>query len=439
MDISNSNNKSIGENEGIMRGLITKRKKAQAEEALNTLGEESALTSAIQLDQEAGSAQNMSPILSKSSGTIAPDQLTQMILKSIQSQSGMSQPTLNDLPKFEPSSGITSSAKITPQGNIQQSGFLANLFGTSTKTLLDQLSTVSEIQKSQSAMSSSLTPNQIISGLGEAGMESRRIEAENRRQKEFKIENIEKFGASFAQDEIQDISDNLGIDLNSTIEAYGIPADRSGKFRIPPQKILDKKADMQVITPSEQEYFQDNLVLVDRLKESSDILSQMGITPEKFEQMGKIDYEEVQTNLGPISIPARFQLVGQLKGDRELVRLTRKMERLFQAYRKVITGAQASGKELQILRPLFPSATDRPGILLDAIKDIENETYSNMDSRLELMGSVGRDVSKLKPLVEQRRDGQVKIYVGEDSSKDKVSLLSDEDAYEEYKKMIGQK
>lgn len=290
---------------------------------------------------------------------------------------------------FEPAKNLFSSAQVTPQGNIQRSGFLANLLGTSTQTLLNQLVQGGKIQQAPL----------------EAQQEQRRLGQEERRIRQEKAGNVRNFGVTVNSQDIQQLEQE-GLDLNATIETFGIPArvdPKTGerKYTIPPQSVLSQRAGQQRVTPKEEEYFIDVFDAVDTMQEVLDGLTKIGVTD--LGAIGQIQTEGITTELGPFSLPAKFNLIGQFAKDPKFTVLKVKLERAFQKYRKLITGAQASDRELRMLRPLVATFTSRPDVFFQTAKDLIGEGDRVIDTRLDLMESVGRNTTKLRGLVDRRR------------------------------------
>lgn len=134
----------------------------------------------------------------------------------------------------------------------------------------------------------------------------------------------------------------------------------------------------------------------DTLKEVRTGLQELGIKdPSKY---GSVEMETVDSNFGPISIPARFNLVGQYSKDPKYTGVKQKLERAFNKYRKIITGAQASAQELNTLRQSFARFTDRPEVFFENLNTLESETDRMLNTRFDLYDAVGRDTKKLRGL-----------------------------------------
>jgi hypothetical protein len=128
------------------------------------------------------------------------------------------------------------------------------------------------------------------------------------------------------------------------------------------------------------------------MQEVVDGLKDLGVS--NIEKVGSVVWQD----LGPFSIPARFDLIAQYRKDPRYTALKSKLERAFQKYRKIVTGAQASDRELKMLRPLIASFKQRPQVFFTVAQDIMNEYDRQYNDRLALYEAVGRDISKLKGL-----------------------------------------
>ena len=124
-------------------------------------------------------------------------------------------------------------------------------------------------------------------------------------------------------------------------------------------------------------------------------LSELGIELGKG---GEIEEETIDSPFGPISLPARFNLASQYMKDPKYTAAKNKMERVFQSYRKVVTGAQASDRELRMLRPLVASFKDRPEVFFANLANMEEEADTLLASRFDMYDAFGRDTTKLREL-----------------------------------------
>jgi len=131
-------------------------------------------------------------------------------------------------------------------------------------------------------------------------------------------------------------------------------------------------------------------------------LDEIGVKdPSKF---GVIEEETIDSEFGPVSLPARFNLVGQYAKDPRYTAMKRKLDRFFNQYRKVITGAQASFQELESLQKAVGSFKDRPGVFFANLGEIEKEMDKALNTRLDIYDDVGRDTSRVRKRY-QRNEG----------------------------------
>lgn len=83
--------------------------------------------------------------------------------------------------------------------------------------------------------------------------------------------------------------------------------------------------------------------------------------------------ERLKDRFGPTVISAydgsTTAFIRQYSKDPEFAVLYAEIEKAFQLYRKATTGAQASDKELKVLRPLLPQLTERPEIFFGKIDE----------------------------------------------------------------------
>lgn len=229
---------------------------------------------------------------------------------------------------------------------------------------------------------------------------------EDRRLRQEKIKNLQYTGGVFKENELEKFA-NEGADFNAIIEAYGIPSRVDSKtgersWLIPSKEILDNKASQQRVAPAEITYLSDVYDAVDTTQEIMDDLASLGIQdPSKF---GKIEIPEgFFDKMGPLSLSAKFNLFGQYAQDPKYTALKTKIERSFQKFRKIVTGAQASYQELKLLRPLMESLQQRPGVFFAITNDLVNEGNRMAENRLNTMQSAGRDVSELRQQLEERK------------------------------------
>ncbi len=108
--------------------------------------------------------------------------------------------------------------------------------------------------------------------------------------------------------------------------------------------------------------------------------------------------EEVKDEIGPTKIAAykgsMSNLIAQYKNPKLQV-LKAEVEKAFQLYRKETTGAQASDKELQMLRPNLPSLSERPEVFFGKINQTIAGTSRAKDVLLDTLDKAGYDMGKL--------------------------------------------
>jgi hypothetical protein len=257
-------------------------------------------------------------------------------------------------------------------------------------------------------------------------MEERRLAQERRR-------NLTEFGATIDQDERQSFEDDMNIDID-TMSEQGRAVPRVGndgklRYRILSSKEFDTMVSNKIVKPAEIEHL--NVINESRqaFKEVVDGLEDLGIKdPTELGNFFSIDMEKVDnvnpllSDMGPFSLPAKFNIIGQYAKDPKYTAIKRKLERAFQQYRKVITGAQASDKELRMLRPLIAALSDRPEVFFSTINDIISENDRMLSDRLTTMEAAGRDVSGLRASLKPAKS-KITKSVGQPSI-DRAALIA---------------
>ena len=150
------------------------------------------------------------------------------------------------------------------------------------------------------------------------------------------------------------------------------------------------------------------------LKEVITGLKELGI--KDITKFGGVQMETIGSEFGPISIPARFALVGQYAKDPKYTAIKSKLERAFNKYRKIITGAQASQQELSTLRKSFAAFTDRPKVFFENMNTLIDETDRMLSNRFDLYDAVGRDTSKLRKLYQGQSSSGTRTIEGSDDT-----------------------
>lgn len=279
-------------------------------------------------------------------------------------------------------SSVMTDESGTPTG-VQQGGVF-DLQRPSTNNLIEQLLGLSKVSQAPLEMQA----------------EQRRQKSEERLQKQYELNKKAQYGGIVTSQDLEE-----DPNLSATIEAYGIPAQvnpQTGErtWALPDRYRQRALASQQMPTPAEEQFFNDTFDAIDTTKEVLIGLDELGIKDPS--QFGTIIPETIMSELGPLSIPAKFNLAGQYAKDPKYTAMKAKLERVFQKYRKIVTGAQASYTELKMLRPLIASFTQRPGVFYAVANDMISEGERMVGSRLDLMESVGRDAKKLRGLVEKR-------------------------------------
>lgn len=234
-----------------------------------------------------------------------------------------------------------------------------------------------------------------------------RKQREERLQKQYELTKTREFGGRISLEEID--NNEQGIDFNSLIEGYGLtPKTNPGtgeKFYDIPSDIERREITKRgTISTKEMEYLDNYMNLIDGTDETIKSLQDLGVV--SISDIGTIKTEMVENpNFGPVSMPARFDLLAQYKKDPKYKIIKDKLDRLFQVYyRKPVTGQQAGAKELELLRRAFASFTQRPQILVGDLQEISNEANRAVDNRLNSMKNVGRDISKFEEQITAKRN-----------------------------------
>ena len=324
-----------------------------------------------------------------------PEQILNQIINETMAQRGAPQQQAQT-PQILPPEGLFSGGGVTPGGDIQRPGFIGGFFGPTTSQMIGQQKTLAETAKlrAEAAGKGGLTTPQLVNALEE----KRRIGAEVRRTDQLEIMNIKETGITLDEGELQAESERLNRDFNAQIEAFGIPAtiDKDGNrsYNIPPQKELERRIATRSFAPAEVEHLNDIDIVGNDMAKLVGDLRAMGMTPQ--------DGASLFSDLGKLSLPARSDILGQYMKGPEFTDAKRRLERVFQRYRKIITGAQASDKELKTIRPLITAFTDQPEVFFATAESLVSEARRAFNTRLDLYQAAGRDVTKMRGLLEKR-------------------------------------
>jgi len=210
------------------------------------------------------------------------------------------------------------------------------------------------------------------------------------------LQTLRTYGGSLDDEKLK----SYGIDVESYAKAGGatpiIGPDGKRKWQIMPYEQFKAKVSEGKWGKAEIDNFQDRVTENTRWKQVLENASRVGIDESNIEDLGKIEFDVVNTPMGPFSIPAKFNLAGQYLKDPAYTSLKRSIELAFSAFRKRVTGAQAGEKELQLLREIVPSLQDRPGVFFDTIRTLIDGSTNEMKSSLELYKAFGRDTTQLE-------------------------------------------
>lgn len=228
-------------------------------------------------------------------------------------------------------------------------------------------------------------------------------EQQQRITRQDKIANLKDFGGSVTDEKIKD----LGIDFEMySLSGGAEPINtKTGRvWKVLPRKDYDRKVSEKKFTTEEEKFFtnisDENTRWTGVIRE----LGNLGITKDTANQfdslgkIGKIGLEAFNSPFGVISLPARFDLVGQYAKDPKYTAVKRAIEQAFQAFRKRTTGAQASDREIKILREIMPALQDRPSVFFSTIELMLQENNNVATERLKLYRAFGRDISQLEEL-----------------------------------------
>jgi hypothetical protein len=212
------------------------------------------------------------------------------------------------------------------------------------------------------------------------------------------LDFLYKRGGTIDQPRINEISKNVGADITPELEAgRGEPSiDRNTgqkKWRVLSDPEWNAKVTQGIFSQDERqtlETIKDEYRGWSRVKGIAD---KLGINENNI---GNMKFEDVMTPIGPLSIPAKFELIGQYSQDPKYTALKREIETTFQAFRKRVTGAQAGEKELVYLRNIMPSLKDNPKVFFATINNLMDGSKQAFNDKIDMYQRFGRDTSKFK-------------------------------------------
>ena len=309
---------------------------------------------------------------------------------------------------FTPPKNVFGSAQVTPQG-IQQSGFLANLFGTSTSTLLDQMNKVSEMNaRGTTAPLSAL--GKVQTGINQRQTEvseKRREEDSKRRIRQERVNNIKEFGGGIIlKEDVGLFAESTGLDINALIETGRANRTPDGKaFSIMDKQKYDRFVEEGKFTPQEQVHMRQIAEEVNAWARIINRMEEIGFKEgdQPFEVI--MSEEEAEKNpiwrsLGVFSLPAKFNIVRQFQGDKRVAAVARDIEKAFQKFRTRVTGAQASDKEIERLRVIIASMSDNPAVFFETIRNNLQDSTDDFNIYLGMKKALKRDTSEFDGFLE---------------------------------------
>lgn len=231
-----------------------------------------------------------------------------------------------------------------------------------------------------------------------------------RRDARWKFNQLMTQGGGVNDEDLDEIGEGTLQDLRPQLEAgRGEPyIDKNGErqWRVLSEKEWAKKLEQNKFSPTEIEHIQTIAAEKRAWKNVLDRLDSLGINPETMSNKGAIEFTQVDTPIGVMSLPARFNLAGQFSKDPKYTAVKRDIELAFQAFRKRVTGAQASDKELARLRPIIASMADRPDVFWATVQNSIDNADIALKDRLNIYEMAGRDTSRFQSLLDDNMGAQ---------------------------------
>jgi len=206
-----------------------------------------------------------------------------------------------------------------------------------------------------------------------------------------------ELGLPISDNEIPRINQNLGTDFKKLLESgRGVPYydENTGerKWRVKSQKEFEQDITNQKWDSSEIEHLNKINDEYISWKNVEQRLSTIGISKDKVAELGQIQFKTVNSPMGPISLPAKFNLYGQYAQDPKYTAIKADIESAFQSFRIRVTGAQASDKELKNLRPVIASLKDNPAVFFARLENQMANLEDAYNGRLSMYQNAGRKV-----------------------------------------------
>jgi len=254
------------------------------------------------------------------------------------------------------------------------------------------------------------------------------VEAE-RRDFRNDFQSLITVGGTINDKGLKRISKNLGFNIDDQLEAgRGVPRiDKAGNrvWRVLSNQEWQNKVTQGKFSPTEIEHFQTIAQEHRAWTNVVDRMAELGMTKEELSAAsGNIVFNTIQSPIGPLSLPARFNLAGQFAKDPRFTAIKRDIELAFQSFRKRVTGAQASDRELKLLRPLLATLKDRPGVFFATIDNALANIEDSFNDRLDIYQRAGRDVSKFQNFFGEQGPGVTPGQSGQPSAQGVDANLS---------------
>lgn len=224
-----------------------------------------------------------------------------------------------------------------------------------------------------------------------------------RRQERFRYTQMLSQGGGVGEDQLLDFQNFMNFDLRPQLEAgrgepYIDPSTGRRRWRVLSDNEWSNKVTQGKFSPTEIEHLQTMKAEHRAWQNVLQRLQQIDISPATI---GKMSFQTVQSPIGPLSLPARFNLIGQYNKDPRYTAVKRDIELAFQHFRKRVTGAQASDRELRMLRPLLADLRDRPEVFFATINNALQNVEIAFNDRMDIYQRAGRNISKFQNFFQQ--------------------------------------
>lgn len=290
--------------------------------------------------------------------------------------------------------------KMIDEFNNSQAGKLQQ------QTIIKNDADISEIapmvQKASITLNAQGKPSVTISEIENPTI---KIKREQRLERQNQINQLKSFGGVLTDNQMKDFSQSLGFDLSAEqstgrVEAFIDPVDNQKKFKVLDQTEYNAKVSQGKLAPSEIDYVKSATEELSNWKSVLNSMYEQGMSPEDLTKaFGSLETIDVQSPLGVFSIPARFTLAQQFAENPKYITIARDLEKAFASFRKRITGAQASDKEIQYLRKIMPALTDNPAQFFASMEDNIGDVSRTLNDTLDVYKRAGRNVDEYETLI----------------------------------------